>query len=59
MTALRIMQVIPFEFNKSRLLRTAGLILDDVVDVILTHPNIKKIEIEGHTDNTGNEAYTL
>ncbi len=57
--SIEIMQVIPFEFNKSRLLRTAGLILDDVVDVILSHPKIKKIEIEGHTDNTGNEDYNM
>ena len=57
--SIEIMQVIPFEVNKSRLLKTAGLILDDVVDVILSHPDIKKIEIEGHTDNTGTAEYNM
>lgn len=48
---------IPFEYNKARLLRAAEFILDDVVDLILTNPQIKQIRIEGHTDDTGREDY--
>ena len=56
---IEIMQVIPFEFNKSRLLKAASFILDDVVDVILSNPSIGQIQIEGHTDNVGTEEYNL
>ncbi|MBL93430.1 MAG: hypothetical protein CMH56_16640 [Myxococcales bacterium] len=56
---IEIMQVIPFEFNKSRLLKAASFILDDVVDVILSNPSIGQILIEGHTDNVGAEEYNL
>ena len=41
------------------MLKAAGFILDDVVDVILSNPSIKKIQIEGHTDNVGDDLYNL
>jgi len=49
--------VIPFEFDKSRLLKAASFILDDVVDTILRNPQLTKIRIEGHTDNSGTPQY--
>lgn len=48
---------IPFAYSKARLLRAAEFILDDVVDVILSNPQLKRIRIEGHTDNTGDAEY--
>ena len=56
---IEITSKIPFEHNKARLLRAAEFILDDVVDLMLTNPQIKLIRIEGHTDNTGKEAYNI
>jgi outer membrane protein OmpA-like peptidoglycan-associated protein len=44
---------IPFELNNATLLKAAEFILDDVVDRILANPKIKKVRIEGHTDDTG------
>jgi outer membrane protein OmpA-like peptidoglycan-associated protein len=32
-------------------------ILDEVVDILVRHPNIKKIRVEGHTDNVGGKGY--
>lgn len=48
---------IPFAYSKARLLRAAEFILDDVVDSILSNPQLKLIRIEGHTDNTGDAEY--
>jgi outer membrane protein OmpA-like peptidoglycan-associated protein len=54
---IEITTKIPFEYNKARLLRAAEFVLDDVVDVILQNPQIDLIQIEGHTDNTGEAKY--
>lgn len=54
---IEISSRIPFEYNKSRLLKASEFILDDVVDLILSNPQIKMIRIEGHTDDTGSEEY--
>ena len=56
---IEILQVIPFEFSKSRLLKAASFILDDVVDVILSNASLGNILIEGHTDNVGTAEYNL
>lgn len=52
---IEISSKIPFEFGKARLLKAAEFVLDDVVDVLLQHPELV-IRVEGHTDNTGEEA---
>lgn len=54
---IEITTKVPFEYNKARLLRAAEFVLDDVVDVILQNPQITLIQIEGHTDNTGEARY--
>ena len=38
-------------------MRAAEFILDDVVDLMLKNPQLTKIRVEGHTDNTGDPAY--
>ncbi|MBI5497343.1 MAG: OmpA family protein [Deltaproteobacteria bacterium] len=54
---IEIKSTIPFEFNKARLLTAASFILDEVVDTLLKNPQIGKLRVEGHTDNTGNADY--
>jgi|GEM_PF-848964 len=54
---IEISSRIPFAYNKARLLRAAEFILDDVVDVILSNPQLTTIRVEGHTDNTGEAKY--
>jgi OOP family OmpA-OmpF porin len=56
---IRITQQIQFEFNKSVI--RPGLsykILDEVVRVLNDNPKIK-IEVQGHTDNAGADAYNM
>jgi outer membrane protein OmpA-like peptidoglycan-associated protein len=51
---------VPFEFRRPRLQSTAGFVLDEVVDVLLHHPELH-IAIEAHTDALTNaeEEQTL
>lgn len=33
--------------------------LDELADLLITHPEIKRVEIQGHTDNRGTRDYNL
>lgn len=43
-----------FDLGKTRVLPQSFKLLDDVARVIVAHPEMASIVIEGHTDNTGN-----
>ncbi|GAC1626928.1 MAG: OmpA family protein [Nevskia sp.] len=49
---------VTFEFNKSRLTPNAGTVLDSVVKAFIGQPSLK-VEIGGHTDSKGSDAYNL
>ena len=51
-----VLENIFFEFNKSDLLPESFSELDKVADIIKSN-NIQKIEISGHTDSEGSDAY--
>jgi OOP family OmpA-OmpF porin len=44
---------VEFEVGKAVLLRESLAILDQVVDVMLKNQDIEVVEVEGHTDSTG------
>jgi outer membrane protein OmpA-like peptidoglycan-associated protein len=50
---------IEFEFDKDVLRDSAYPILDEVVQALVDNPGITLVEIEGHTDEQGNDAYNL
>lgn len=52
-----ITQKIHFEFNKSIIRPISYPILDDVVQLLKLNPQIKRIQVEGHTDSVGGDAY--
>ena len=54
---IEIKSTIHFEYNKARLLTASSFILDEVVDTLLKNPQIEKMRVEGHTDNTGDPEY--
>ncbi|MEW5855663.1 MAG: OmpA family protein, partial [Myxococcota bacterium] len=54
---IEIKSTIHFEYNKARLLSSSSFLLDEVVDTLLKNPQIERIRIEGHTDNTGAADY--
>lgn len=53
------LQPIEFEFDKDILRDSAYPILDEVVKAFITNPDIKLVEVQGHTDEQGNDAYNL
>jgi outer membrane protein OmpA-like peptidoglycan-associated protein len=52
-----ITQKIHFEFNKSNIRPISFPILDDVVELLNKNPSIKKVEVGGHCDWIGSDAY--
>lgn len=54
---IKITERIKFDTNSSRIKPASFGILDDVSELLIDHPEIRKIEIAGHTDNVGSEAY--
>jgi outer membrane protein OmpA-like peptidoglycan-associated protein len=53
---IEVSQRIEFEFDKATLLSSSLPILDEVVDILLRHPDLK-IRIEGHTCTLGAADY--
>lgn len=51
--------VINFGFNSDVIQKDSFGILDEVADIILSHPEYRLIRIEGHTDDVGGAPYNL
>ncbi len=52
-----IKEQVQFDTDKSTIKPVSNALLDSVAQVIKAHPEIKKIEIQGHTDSTGSKAH--
>ena len=53
-----VLRGVKFEFDSDRLTPKAKAILNDVADTLAAYPDIA-IEVQGHTDNLGTDAYNL
>ncbi|MCJ7459903.1 MAG: OmpA family protein [candidate division Zixibacteria bacterium] len=53
-----ILHGVNFEFNKSLLTSGSKTILDQVASSLIDRPDVK-VEIAGHTDSKGSDAYNL
>ncbi len=56
---IRVLETVYFENNKDVISPRSFKLLDTVANILATHPEIEKMRIEGHTDNTGNADYNL
>jgi outer membrane protein OmpA-like peptidoglycan-associated protein len=56
-TQLLLSSKIYFDYDKTAVKQVSFPILDAVAEAVLANPYIKKIRIEGHTDNEGTEEY--
>ncbi len=56
---IQVNEKIHFDFNKATIKPDSYNLLDEIADVILKHPELKKISIEGHTDSIGTPKYNL
>ena len=53
------LEPIQFEYNKAIIKQNSYYILDAVVATMNGNPDILQIEVQGHTDERGDDAYNL
>ncbi len=58
-TSIEILDVIYFEYDKAVILSKSFPILDAVAATLQGNPSIQLVEIQGHTDERGDDAYNL
>jgi OOP family OmpA-OmpF porin len=58
-TEIEVLKSIHFEFNSDVIKRESHPILRAVAKTMLLNPEIKVIEVQGHTDERGSDAYNL
>ncbi len=54
-----ITQKIHFAFNSSEVRPVSYPILDDVAELLRSNTQIRRLQVEGHTDSVGGDAYNL
>lgn len=50
---IKLKQQIQFALGQATLLAQSDALLAEIADALVRHPEVKKVEIQGHTDNTG------
>lgn len=56
---ITIRQQVRFAFNAATIDPSSNALLDQVADLLLLNPDIRRVEVGGHTDNVGSEAFNL
>lgn len=56
---LVITEKIQFDFDKATIKPESSSLLNEIVEALTANPRLRKISIEGHTDNAGEAAYNL
>jgi len=56
---IEILERVEFDTNKATIRPESDGVLSAVLDVMKRYPNIKKVSVEGHTDNRGGAGYNL
>jgi outer membrane protein OmpA-like peptidoglycan-associated protein len=54
---IKISKQIHFETDSAKILGDSNSLLEEIADVLTRTPAIKKVEIQGHTDNTGTREH--
>ncbi|MEL6342900.1 MAG: OmpA family protein, partial [Myxococcota bacterium] len=56
---LELSEKIFFEFDSAQIKATSHSLLDEVAEVIRAHPEIRLVEVQGHTDDQGEDDYNM
>jgi len=56
---LVILDKVYFDTNKATIQSRSFKLLDQVAQVLNEHPEVKRVRVEGHTDDQGNDAHNL
>jgi OOP family OmpA-OmpF porin len=51
-----ILEQVQFDFGKSTIRKVSDPLLDSVAQVLKEHPEVLKLEVQGHTDNKGSKV---
>jgi OmpA-OmpF porin, OOP family len=51
---IEILEKIHFTFGSATIQRRSFAVLDQVAKVLQSHPDLVRVQVEGHTDSTGN-----
>lgn len=54
---IEILEQINFAFNRAEILDTSLGLMEQIANTIVQHPEIRRIEIQGHTDDVGTETH--
>ena len=54
---IQILEQPKFDFNKANIKPESNSLLGEVAKVMSDHPEIKRVRVEGHTDNVGSSDY--
>ena len=54
---IQILEQPKFDFNKAAIKKESDSLLTEVAKVMTDHPEIKKVSVEGHTDNVGSADF--
>jgi outer membrane protein OmpA-like peptidoglycan-associated protein len=54
---IKIREQVQFAYNSARILNASDTLLEAVKQILVDHPEIKKVSVEGHTDNRGSAVY--
>jgi len=57
--AIKISERIYFETGRAEIQQRSHSLLDEIAQVVIANPKLKKVRIEGHTDNVGNDMGNL
>ncbi|GDX82316.1 hypothetical protein LBMAG42_41270 [Deltaproteobacteria bacterium] len=58
-TSVVIREQVRFAFDKADIEPGSYAVLEQVASTLLVHPEMTRIEVQGHTDNRGTEPYNL
>lgn len=58
-SVLRFLQQVRFATNEATLLPESVALLEEVVRTLRVQPSIRRVEIQGHSDDVGTEAFNL
>jgi len=56
-STIKILEQVKFKTNSAEILKESDDLLTNVAKILNDHPEIKKVKVEGHTDNKGVPAY--
>ena len=58
-TEIRILQQVYFKFGSAKILPKSFGLLDQVVKALRAHREIKRLEVQGHTDDVGSKKFNM